>query len=466
MYFKANYKSSGDKNNFIDYLFWVLFILFTNPGGIQQALGLYDFVGRINLNDFIFVILAGCYLLVPKRNRYKDPLTKKIKRYMIIFFVYFFIVFGYLTPIFKNPDTNVIFNFIKLRFSFYNFGLFFFVLTFWKRSWRIFLKLFIYSSIIILVLFLQSLITGIDVIPREETARGFISLNRNMLLFYGLMPLFTAIGVILLIFKFETKYKKLFIVGFLMINIAWVLSLTRRHILGLFICFFIGYLLYFYIKKHNIKNVVKPLIRSVAVFGCIIIVLRLFFPAYLSAGINSIESAIHVIRYGKDITGKIDERLALFGRYRMVEEFKKSPLFGTGFKNIWRIQEGEELGYESSDYHFQAALAMTGMIGCLMFLPIYIILIKMLFRDLKHLKKSVILPNSLALLMLLSFILWFTYLMLQYINWFGPVSNSGRHTFYILLAFYCGAREIWYSNYGRMRNYYKSNKIKVISYER
>lgn len=450
-------------NNFIDYLFWTLLILFTNPGGIQQALGIYDALrlsgsfASINLNDFLFGALAGCYLLVPKRNRYKDPSTKKIKRYMIIFFVYFFIVFGYLTPIFKNPETNVVFNFVKLRFSFYSFGLFFFVLTFWKRSWRIFLKLFIYSSVFILFIFLQSFITGLDILPLVEKSRGFISLNRNMLLSYGLIPIFTAIGVILLIFKFETKYKKLFIVGFLMINIAWVLSLTRRHILGLFICFFIGYLLYFYIKKHNIKNVLKPLIRPVAVFGCIIIVLRLFFPAYLSAGINSIESAIHVIRYGQDITGKTDERLALFGRYRMVEEFKKSPLFGTGFKNIWRIQEGEELGYESSDYPFQAALAMTGMIGCLMFLPIYLILIKMLFRDLKHLKKSVILPNSLALLMLLSFILWFTYLVLQHMNWFGPVSNSGRHTFYILMAFYCGAKEIYYSYYIRRQNYARND---------
>ena len=50
---------------------------------------------------------------------------------------------------------------------------------------------------------------------------------------------------------------------------------------------------------------------------------------------------------------------------KAMNHFKAHPIFGTGFDNMWRNKIGDEIGFEATDYPFQAALAMTGIIGCL-----------------------------------------------------------------------------------------------------
>jgi hypothetical protein len=114
-----------------------------------------------------------------------------------------------------------------------------------------------------------------------------------------------------------------------------------------------------------------------------IVIVGLIFPTYVRSGYVLVKSTINVIKTGSNITGLRDERLALFGREKMVEEFTKHPLLGTGFNNLWRTSEGERYGYEASDYPFQSALAMSGILGLLFYLPVYIILIRALLRDLK-----------------------------------------------------------------------------------
>ena len=50
-------KLEGIHRKLVDYIFWIAFILFTNPGGILEALGEDSGDGGINAKDFIFVIL-------------------------------------------------------------------------------------------------------------------------------------------------------------------------------------------------------------------------------------------------------------------------------------------------------------------------------------------------------------------------------------------------------------------------
>ena len=85
-----------------------------------------------------------------------------------------------------------------------------------------------------------------------------------------------------------------------------------------------------------------------------------------------------------------------------------NPVFGTGFDNRWRTHEGDEQGYETSDYPLLAALAMKGLIGVLIFLPIYIILVKTLIRDVKFLKRNNLDTNSKEFFLYMLFILFFT----------------------------------------------------------
>ena len=48
MYLKSNY------TKVVDYLFWIVLIIFTNPGSILKALGEDRGDGGINVVDFLF----------------------------------------------------------------------------------------------------------------------------------------------------------------------------------------------------------------------------------------------------------------------------------------------------------------------------------------------------------------------------------------------------------------------------
>ncbi len=432
----------------IDYLFWITLILFTNPGGIQQAFNIQEVYESINLNDFLFVILTLLYLLVPKRNTFPLPLNKNLKFALLIFIAYYFIIFGYLTPLVLDPKTNVTFNFIKLRYSLYCYSLFFYAYLFWKRSWTLFIRVYLYSSILILLLFFQSLFSNWQFLPIEIVSRGFIEVNRNVLKSYGFMPWLTSFGVILIVFNIKTKYRFLTITGFILMNLAWIVSLTRRYIFGLIICFIIAYILYNYIKKGNLNNFFLIVGRILISLILLIYLLHFTFPTYVQANLKVIKSTLHVIRYGENITGQKDERLNLIGRSTIMQEFKKSPLFGTGFNNKWRTKEGDEAGFEASDYPFQAALAMAGLLGLLVFLPFYIYLIKMLVFDINFIRRFKIKFNHNLSFLLLSFILFLGYTLIQYMNWFIPLSNGGTsESFFVCCAFYIGTRELFYQNY-------------------
>ena len=56
----------GKHRKLVDYVFWITFIVFTNPGGILEALGEDSGSGGVNVTDFLFVILVACYFVTFK----------------------------------------------------------------------------------------------------------------------------------------------------------------------------------------------------------------------------------------------------------------------------------------------------------------------------------------------------------------------------------------------------------------
>ena len=429
----------------VDIIFWTALILFTNPGGIQQTLGIFEIIDRINLNDVLFLALLFCFLFIKgyKRSEHKDTILLNIS--ILIFLIYYFVVFGFITPQLRETNVDVVFNLYKLRFALYSSMIFYFSFSFFKRGWSLFLTLFLISSIVILLLFLQSFVSGFEILPYTVFSRGFIDQDRYILLDYGVMPFLTPLGAAVLIFKYKKKNSKLIILGLILINLVWLISLTRRHIMGFVITFIIGLLIFSYINRSKITQYFR-----VALFSFfMIVIVGLIFPTYVRSGYVLVKSTINVIKTGSNITGLRDERLALFGREKMVEEFTKHPLLGTGFNNLWRTSEGERYGYEASDYPFQSALAMSGILGLLFYLPVYIILIRALLRDLKTFRALRASQRNIDQIsvILLGLMIYFIHTLILYMNWFSPVSNAESvSVFYILLGWYFALREVFYQN--------------------
>lgn len=439
-------KLEGKYRETVDYVFWITFIIFTNPGGILEALGEDSGDGGVNMRDFLFVILLGCYVLTFKKtDRVNDITFNKIKNYLYIFLLYFIIVFGFFVPIFRDSaEYTPVFFIIKNRLTFIIIFLFVAIYKFYLRSYLIFHKIFIYSSIIIIPLFIISIVTGLEILPVLNIRRNFTTLQRKFMVSYGLMPLLISMGISMLVFKFNTKYKKHIIAGFVLLFLSYVLSITRRFIFGTFIVLFLGLILNSYILKKPLFNM-KGIFRSIFISVIIASGIFLTFPKYFDAGVMAFNETVHVFRYGETTSGKKDVRLG-FNRVFIVNLIKKYPFFGTGFDNRWRTADGDREGYEAADYPLLAAIAMTGIFGLLIFLPIYIVLVKALYNDVKFLRMNKFNYFSFEQFLLISFILFFIYDLMRYIDWFYGIAKSSNPSWYFPLTLYLASRKVFYSN--------------------
>ena len=119
-------------------------------------------------------------------------------------------------------------------------------------------------------------------------------------------------------------------------------------------------------------------------------------------------------------------------------------IFGTGYDVRWRTLEGNKAGYEASDYPFLGAIAMYGIAGLLLFLPVYIVVIKSLRADIKYLRKYKFDRFSFEAFMVVLFVVYFIFDFLQYINWFLPLSVILDEKWYVFLAMYLASRKLFY----------------------
>ena len=178
----------------------------------------------------------------------------------------------------------------------------------------------------------------------------------------------------------------------------------------------------------------------------IIGILGFSFPKYSDAVVASIDETIYTIKYGRSSVGYKDARLG-FGKEALQEKIKNNYIIGTGFDNNWRVSE--EAGWEASDYPFLAAIAMTGIIGLLFFLPVYILLGKYIWYDINYMRKSYIDLFRFEDYTLIVFIVYFIFDLATYVYWFLPVSlfaHGGHKKWYIFLAMIIAARRVLYTN--------------------
>jgi len=262
---------------------------------------------------------------------------------------------------------------------------------------------------------------------------------------YGLMPILIPMGAVLFIFKFDIKHRKIIFSGFILMFITWLLSIIRRNIFGTFLYLILALMFNNFIQ-HKALFSFKKIIRISLYAVILVFFIQLTFPKYLEAGVAAGKETINVIKYGETTEGKKDVRLG-FGKEFMQELISENYVFGTGFDNRWRTSEGDKAGFEASDYPFLAAIAMSGIIGLLFFLPIYVVLIKSLIYDIKYLRSFQFNIHSFESYIFILFIVYFIFDLLQYMNWFLPLSlfsHAGHKSWYIFLAMYFATRKIFY----------------------
>lgn len=436
------------KYKIVDHIFWIVLLVFTNPGGILEALGEDSSDGGINMTDLLFVVLFLCFLKVFKKQAFfnNKPLIR-IMKYLIIFLFYYIFVFSFFIPIFRNtPNFSFLTALIKVRHGIINIFLVLMVYTFFERSYKLFIKYFVISSVIVITLFLITITTGMNILPIKVFNRHFIQIKRLIMVSYGIMPIFIHFGVAIIVFKFRIPYKVKILVASLLVFILWTVALLRREILGTIILFFIASFLDNYFRKKPLFPV-KKMFQASLYLILLFFIIKFTFPEYAEAGSDLAVETYNVVKYGKTSNGQVDPRLGS-GKKELQEKIDNNYIIGTGFDNNWRVSE--DAGFEASDYPFLSAIAMAGIIGLLVFLPVYIELIKSLIFDLKFLRKEKIIDkSSIENFLFIAFMLYLIFELLQYINWFSSVSlftHGIQKKWFILLGMYIASRKIYYKS--------------------
>ena len=192
-------KGKLEKYKLLDHVFWIVFILFTNPAGILEAIGLgmSEQGGSIHFTDILFLILLVCLFLVhDNKVVFSDQYFSKLVKYTLVFTCYYLLVFIFFVPVFReNQGYSLLTAIIKSRYAIYNVFLIFMVYQFYLRSGKLFLKYFLFSSLIVIVLFLLTILTGLDIMPVFELERGYVDVNRLLMISNGLLPILIPMGI-------------------------------------------------------------------------------------------------------------------------------------------------------------------------------------------------------------------------------------------------------------------------------
>jgi hypothetical protein len=264
-----------------------------------------------------------------------------------------------------------------------------------KYGLKINYNIIVYSAVICLSLYFVSIISGINLIPIATTDRYIDSgIIRVTLWNYGLFDWVLNLAFIVLLLKIKIENKRLLYYSGILMAFAIVLTLTRRELVGRIINFLIIIIMVNYIFK-SLRNfqIVKLIIPAAFLFG----LLYLTFPQYLVYATDEYKNLSKLIITGVDKEGNIDYRLAGTGDVvAMKQLIKENLFFGVGFtrysyedlstlRNLNNTLAGL---YAGGELPFLGSIGKVGLVGLILFLPLYFSLFVMSYKVIKIIRKN------------------------------------------------------------------------------
>ena len=446
----------------LDKIFWISFIFYFDPGGLIYYYFSNDIFWRISFTDVFFLIMMCCYYLLDKKTSQRISIInisiKQLYVFFLIWIFYFIFFYGLIIP--QSNLTTFVEFLIKTRYVIMCFMLFPAVYTFSFRSIEIFIRYFVNISILVLGSLLISLMISTNIIPVFIRDRKFIDAQRIVLFSYGFMPFLINLLYVVILFKIKIHNRYKVIISGIMMIFAWIVSLTRRHIIGSVILFVIYMIIYLFVyKKYLISS---KLTKRTVSFIVIMIIIFSSFPNIRNNTFYAFNNAIQKFIGVRDYSNDEEEYRITLNHPFLTGLINRNPLTGTGYTKNWYIGEilSEGGKYETSDYPLLAAIAAYGLIGIVIFLFFYIWLIRLIILILKYLRKniiSVIKVYPVEILIIISIIGFFIYELIQYMNLFHLTGlNRGFAFSFFLLALMLG--QIKRIDYKKVKLFLDSHK--------
>lgn len=415
----------------VSIIFWIVIIFYLDPGGFQSS-GVEKEIDStkkvIYLVGFISVIWMS-YILKYQRNENKLLQDKFLQSYiyiMVIWSLYYFLWFyGLNNPTYAGPYKMITQNGRMIG------QIIIVVPIAYFASVRLdqFVKILSWSTIIIMIMFLISVFLKIELIEIIDMERGMgLSVKRYFMRGYGIMSFTIPLALSLLMMKYKTH--KIIVIAALLVAAQLFLSILRRDIIGIIEYSIIISIIVNYVNRSTTFNFLWRFInlKSISFVVLIIVIIITFSPGIIETAQILVEKTYRNAILGDVGRGEAEDvRMSLTAQYGIVKAIEENLFFGTGFDPAWNTGNGGVKGFEGSDYIFLATFGMYGLVGLLIFLPFYIIVIKVVIRFLKLLrsnleiikenKSTMIFPVIVGLAACSEFIKN----IIEYPNWFYPI---------------------------------------------
>jgi hypothetical protein len=359
--------------------FWIALTIFVDPGGIVLTYIERNLIGGLKITDISFLILL--IPLISNKINFADYFKNKDVKWFLIYSLFFAIsyhimIFGLLA---HGNGLGELLNFIQYqRLTLFGFLLIIPSYIFFIRSYKYFFKIAVYTSAILMILYLITLLLKINILPLWEFERSRGSgIMRISLLSYGFADWLLIVFASSYFFNLKIPYKKLTSFIGATVFIAIIITLTRRTILSTITSILTIYFIYQKYTNKNVfslKTIIQILFLALFLFTGIFIIK----PEYIDFAIQTYNDTILLITTGKDIEGIEDDRFDN-DIPKHLERFSSSPFFGSGYNEIWYSNDTENGGLSANDVPLTAALGMFGIFGLILFTPYYIkIVIKLI----------------------------------------------------------------------------------------
>ena len=312
-------------------LFWLSFVLYFDPGGFFSGLNDGSIFWRIKYYDLFFALMMVSWSLSDLWKRkisFEQPHFRFIASGFAICSVYYLLVSGYIVPNAYGYEDFPLFI-QKNRQFFYGLPVFIAVFQFTYFNFKGFVKPFIFFSLVSLIAFFITLLTGVELVPVLKLSR-FGENDRISLWSYGLTNWLLPLGVIILFMKnsFSGWQRKALLFGMGLMLVTIILTLTRREFIRVFFMLFSIPLIINYISNNSLLKGY----RKIAIWAIIpIVLLYLFFFNYFELASNLVSETFNMlINGGSGSNG--DYRVSGEGDLVYVKQIiADHPFFGIGF---------------------------------------------------------------------------------------------------------------------------------------
>ena len=358
--------------------FWIFLFLYLNPGGVSQKYLGKAALGGIYFKDIFFLLMIFCFVFAGARiGRLLRNRDVKIIFYFMIFwslysiFIHYSIVPGHSmefvlrNAIIKERHVLIYSPLLILPFCYFiskdMYGLF---------------RMIVWSSFILFVAFIVSLLSGYEIIVIREMQRW----AGSEVIRYGIggeafLMFSVPLAIVFIITKIPYRFKSVLYITAFGAALITILSLTRQNILTLFFWGAVPIFLIYYLRR---KGFLMANFRYFTILSIFVLILFVISPNYISNIARGMQDVILTIR-GQETTENVRESRFTRDIPNMLVVISQKPFFGTGGKTLQMTEDEFDVlpgSIDVTDVPLLGHLMLFGFIGIAIYSFFYYLIIK------------------------------------------------------------------------------------------